>query len=172
MTTRRIAGCFYLVTFVAGTVALVVRVGPIAAAMGVMAAVSYIAVTVLLYVVLKPVDQTVSLMAAIVSVAGIAAGFARVVPFSALIFFGVYCLMLAYLLFRSTSAPRALAPLMAFAGLGWLTFASPAFAHMLYPYNFAPGMIGEGALTIWLLSASHPERASTTPSAPPRRLSV
>ena len=72
MTTSRSAGLFYLVTFVAGTVALVVRVGPIAAATGTLAAVSYIAVTVLLYVVFKPVDKTASLMAAIVSIAGIA----------------------------------------------------------------------------------------------------
>jgi hypothetical protein len=172
MRTSRIAGLCYLVTFAAGTAALVVRVGPIAATMGAIAAASYIAVTVLLYVVFKPVNQTMSLIAAIVSLAGIAAGVARVVPFSTLVFFGVYCLMLAYLLFRSTSAPRALAPLMAFAGLGWLTFASPVLAHMLSPYNFAPGMIGEGALTIWLLSAPRLEPASTTGSAPLRGLSV
>jgi hypothetical protein len=40
---------------------------------------------------------------------------------------------------------------MVFAGLGWLTFLSPSLATFLYPYNFAPGMIGEGALTLWLL---------------------
>ena len=172
MTTSRTAGLFYLVTFVAGTVSLVMRVGPIAATMGTIAAVSYIAVAVLLYVVLKPVNQTLSLVAAVVSLAGIAAGVARVVPFSPLVFFGVYCLMLAYLLFRSTSAPRALAPLMAFAGLGWLTFASPGLAHMLNPYNFAPGMIGEGVLTIWLLSAPRLESASTTVSGSLRGRSV
>jgi hypothetical protein len=51
-----------------------------------------------------------------------------------------------------TLAPRILAALMVFAGLGWLTFLSPSLATFLYPYNFAPGMIGEGALTLWLLA--------------------
>jgi hypothetical protein len=41
--------------------------------------------------------------------------------------------------------------LMAMAGLGWLTFLSPALTHYLSPYSFAPGLIGEGALTVWLL---------------------
>jgi len=40
---------------------------------------------------------------------------------------------------------------MAFAGLGWLTFLSPELAKVLYPYNLAPGLLGEGALTLWLL---------------------
>jgi hypothetical protein len=40
---------------------------------------------------------------------------------------------------------------MAFAGLGWLTYLSPAFAKSMYPYVLAPGIIGEGALTLWLL---------------------
>ena len=40
---------------------------------------------------------------------------------------------------------------MVFAGLGWLTFLSAPLATFLYPYNFAPGMIGEGALIVWLL---------------------
>ena len=40
---------------------------------------------------------------------------------------------------------------MAFASLGWLTFLSASLARSLYPYNLAPGIIGEGALTMWLL---------------------
>jgi hypothetical protein len=40
---------------------------------------------------------------------------------------------------------------MAFAGLGWLTFLSQQLAKDLYPYNLMPGIIGEGALTLWLL---------------------
>ena len=40
---------------------------------------------------------------------------------------------------------------MAFAGLGWLTFLSPPLANHLYPYNLAPGILGELSLTRWLL---------------------
>ena len=40
---------------------------------------------------------------------------------------------------------------MAIGGLGWLTFLSPLLANYLSPYNLAPGILGEGALTLWLL---------------------
>ena len=69
-----------------------------------------------------------------------------------LVFFECYCLLIGYLIFRSTFLPRALGALMACSGLGWLTFLSPPLAHYLSPYNLAPGMLGEGALTLWLLA--------------------
>jgi hypothetical protein len=68
-----------------------------------------------------------------------------------LVLFGVYCLLIGYLIFQSTFLPRILGALMAFGGLGWLTFASPGLADYLSPYNLAPGILGEGALTVWLL---------------------
>lgn len=40
---------------------------------------------------------------------------------------------------------------MASGGLGWLTLLSPSLARSLYPYNLAPGLFGEGSLTLWLL---------------------
>ena len=69
-----------------------------------------------------------------------------------MVFFGFYCLLIGYLIFRSTFLPRILGVLMAFAGLGWLTFLSPMLANHLSPYIFAPGILGEGALTLWLLA--------------------
>jgi len=68
-----------------------------------------------------------------------------------IIFFGFYCLLIGYLIFRSTFLPRILGAGMAFAGLGWLTFLSPPLANYLFPYILAPGALGEGALTLWLL---------------------
>jgi hypothetical protein len=68
-----------------------------------------------------------------------------------LVFFGFYCLLIGYLIFRSTYLPRILGVLMGFAGLGWLTFLSPPLAKYLYPYILAPGIFGEGSLTLWLL---------------------
>ena len=56
--------------------------------------------------------------------------------------------------------PKVLAGLLALAALGWFTFADPALARSLYPYNFAPGMIGEGALTVWLLTFKGAEASS------------
>jgi hypothetical protein len=55
------------------------------------------------------------------------------------------------LIFKSTFLPRILGVLMAVGSLGWLTFLSPTLTNYLSPYNFAPGILGEGALTVWLL---------------------
>ena len=149
MSTARLAGIFYLLVFVTGSMALVGgRVG--SAAMPIAAAL-YIVVTVLLYQLFKPVNPVVSLIAAGVSLAGIVIGPLRLLPVNALVFFGVYCLLIAYLSCRSRFVPKTVAVLMIFAGLGWLTFASPALARTLSPLNFVPGLIGEGALTCWLL---------------------
>jgi len=69
-----------------------------------------------------------------------------------IVFFGFYCLLIGYLIFRSTFLPRILGAGMAFAGLGWLTFLSPPLANSMFPYILAPGAVGEGVLTLWLLA--------------------
>ena len=40
---------------------------------------------------------------------------------------------------------------MAFGGLGWLTFLWPPLGNYLSPCNLAPGILGEGSLTLWLI---------------------
>jgi len=67
------------------------------------------------------------------------------------VFFGVYCLLIGYLIFKSSFLPRILGVLMAFAGLGWLTFLFPPLANYLSPYNLALGFLAELALMLWLL---------------------
>ena len=56
-----------------------------------------------------------------------------------------------YLIFRSTFLPRILGVLVAFAGLGWLTFLSPPLANYLSPYIQMLGVLAEGSLMLWLL---------------------
>src|ERR1700753_1253070 len=68
-----------------------------------------------------------------------------------LVFFGVYCLLIGFLVVRATFLPRAIGVLMMLAGLGWLTFLSPPLARSLSPYVLLPGIVGEGSLTLWLL---------------------
>ncbi|MEN3368381.1 MAG: hypothetical protein V7609_524 [Verrucomicrobiota bacterium] len=68
-----------------------------------------------------------------------------------LVFFGLHCLGVGYLIFRSTFLPRIIGVLMMLAGVGWLTFLSPPLANNLAPFNMIPGGIGELSLTIWLL---------------------
>ena len=68
-----------------------------------------------------------------------------------LIFFGLYCLMIGYLIFRSAFLPRILSVLMVLAGLGWLTFLSPPLGNSLIPYNELLGGLAEISLMLWLL---------------------
>ena len=154
----RMAGVFYLITFVGGSIALAFgrRLGVYFNAANVLTTVSYIAVTLLFYDLFKPVNKGLSLLAALFSLAGLVIGTLSLFhlissPINNLVFFGFYCLLIGYLIFRSTFLPRALGVLMAFGGLGWLTFLSPALAKVLSPYNLAPGILGEGVLTLWLL---------------------
>jgi hypothetical protein len=150
----RIAGFFYLLTFVGGVSALM---SPGARDIGNLAgAVCYVVVTILFYGIFKPVSQRISLVAAIFSLVGCIGGALPAMhlpplPINSLAFFGVYCLLIGYLIFNSTFLPRVLGVLMMFGGLGWLTFVSATFAASVAPYNLFPGMLGEGALTLWLL---------------------
>jgi hypothetical protein len=151
----RIAGVFYLLTFITGIYALVFVSGRLVA--NLIATVCYVAVTLLFYDLFKPVNKGVSLLAAFFGLVGCAwsaLSIFHLAPahINSLVFFGFYCLLIGYLIFRPTFLPRALGALMAFGGLGWLTFLSPALAKSLSPYNLAPGILGEGALTVWLLA--------------------
>jgi len=67
------------------------------------------------------------------------------------VFFGVYCLLIGYLILRSAFLPRILGVLMVFAGLGWLTFLSPPLANSLSPYIEVVGFLAEASLMLWLL---------------------
>ena len=151
----RIAGIFYLITFVAGVTALVSVRGRFVA--NLIATASYVTVTLLFYGLFKPVNRRLSLLAALISLAGLIMGVLNllaVAPFriNPLVFFGFYCLLIGYLVWRSTFLPRSLGALMAFGGLGWLTFASASLIRLLSPYNLAPGIFAEGVLTVWLLA--------------------
>lgn len=151
----RIAGLFYVVVFVLGIFSLIVR-GSVGYAAAMISGGFYIAVTILFYFIFRPVNRNLSLLAAVISVAGIVIGPASLLVnqlsrISPLVFFGCYCLLIAFLILKSSFLPRFLGVLLMFAGLGWLTFISQSFAISLAPYIFIPGIIGEGALTLWLV---------------------
>lgn len=115
----------------------------------------YIAVTLLFYCLFRPVNRSVSLLAAIFSLMGCAndvLGLFHLAPYkiSSLVFFGPYCLLLGFLIFRSAFLPRILGVLMACAGLGWLIYMSPLGNH-LSNYLKALGFLAEMSLMLWLL---------------------
>jgi uncharacterized protein DUF4386 len=70
---------------------------------------------------------------------------------SSMVFFGCYCILLGFLVYRSGMLPRTIGLLLGFAGIAWLTFLIPALVKSLSPYILLPGLIGEGSLTLWLL---------------------
>ena len=158
----RIAGVFYLLTIVTGAFAAFAGGKLIVYSEGASLAASacYVVVTLLFYGLFKPVDSSLSLIAAVFSLVGCAMGALNVFhllpspinSINSLVLFGCYCLLIGYLIFRSTFLPPILGLLMAIGGLGWLTFASATLANFLTPYNLAPGILGEGALTVWLLA--------------------
>jgi hypothetical protein len=68
-----------------------------------------------------------------------------------LVFFGLWCILTGYLIFRSTFLPRILGVLLAISGLGWVTYLYPPLANYLWPYIAAASALGEIPLELWLI---------------------
>jgi len=74
----------------------------------------------------------------------------------ALVFFGCYCVIIGWLIFKSSFLPRVLGILYALAGISYLVnsftgFLSHEFANPLFPYILVPAFIGELSVSLWLL---------------------
>ncbi len=68
-----------------------------------------------------------------------------------LVFFGLWCVLTGYLIFKSTFMPRILGVLLAIDGLGWMMFMWPPLGHYLFlPIGIACG-VAEIPLQLWLL---------------------
>src|SRR5437588_813643 len=73
-----------------------------------------------------------------------------------LLFFGCFCVIVGYLIFRSGYFPRTIGVLMQIAGVCYVTnsFAlilSPGLVNRLFPGILVPSFIGELSLCLWLL---------------------
>lgn len=157
-TTARLIGAFWLIVFIAGSAALRAS-GPLLVTLNRVATLSYIVVTILLYQLLKPVNRRIALAALVAGLVGCTTSLfslSSVTHVRDLVFFGIQCVFVGYLMFVSDFLPRVLGVLLVIAGLGWLTFAWPSFAGALAPYNLIPGMIGEGITLLWLLVRAVP----------------
>jgi hypothetical protein len=150
----RIAGVLYLLSFLTAAFTELFVHGRLNIAGGLIAVSIMVVVMLLVYDLFKPVNRSLSLLAAFFSLVGLTFEALRLQPQGvniAIVFAGFYCILTGYLIFRSTFLPRILGALMAFAGLGWLTFLSPALANHLSPYNLASGLLGEVSVFLWLL---------------------
>lgn len=150
----RIAGALYLFSVVtAAFTELFVR-GRLNIAGGLIAVAVMVVVTLLLYDIFKPVNRGLSLLAAFFSLVGLTFEAIRLQPRGvnvAIVFAGFYCLLIGYLIFRSTFLPRTLGGLMVISGLGWLTYLSNPLVNYLSPYNLASALLAEASVFLWLL---------------------
>jgi len=155
----RTAGALYLLTIVLGIFS-VLQLGSnldsVQNAADLIGTIAYAVVTLLLYVLLKPVNPTISLAAALISLIGCVIGGLGIynihpIHVNSLVFFGVYCSLLAYLMYNSTFLPKTIGVLLLISGLGWLTYIWPPLEHAISPLPMITGLAGEGGLTLWLL---------------------
>lgn len=68
-----------------------------------------------------------------------------------LVFFGLWCVLIGYLIFRSTFLPRILGVLLAIDGLGWMLYLLPPLAQQLFPLIAVAAGLAEFPLVIWLI---------------------
>jgi hypothetical protein len=68
-----------------------------------------------------------------------------------LVFFGLWCVLIGFLIYRSTFLPRVLGVLLAISGLGWVIFVVPPVAHQLFPFIAGASAVGEIPVLLWLI---------------------
>jgi hypothetical protein len=152
--TARIAGVLYFFSLLTAGVAETFVRGRLNYVGGYIAIAGMAVMTLIVFDIFKPVKRALSLLAASIAVVGLTFEALRWQPQGlniALVFHGFYCLLLSYLIFKSTFLPRILAALMALAGLGWLTYLSNPLVNYLSPYNLASGLLGDVSVFLWFL---------------------
>lgn len=75
-----------------------------------------------------------------------------------LVFFGFWCILSGYLIFRSRFLPRVLGVLLVIDGVGWALYMVPPLASRLFPFIAAASGLAEIPLQLWLLVAGVNER--------------
>src|SRR3954464_993918 len=118
----RIAGLFYVATFVGGITAMVNTEARVAA--NTIATIAYFVVSYLFYELYRPVNKTISAIAAAVSFGALTLGMLQMFRFvpdviNNIVFFGVYCILLGWLTYQSTFLPKTIGVLLAVGGIGW-----------------------------------------------------
>jgi hypothetical protein len=86
-----------------------------------------------------------------------------------LVFFGLWCVLSGYLIFRSTFLPRIFGILLMIDGLGWMTYLSPSLGVSVFPFIALASAVAELPLQLWLLvfgvnAERWKEQASASPA--------
>jgi uncharacterized protein DUF4386 len=69
-----------------------------------------------------------------------------------LVFFGLWCVLIGFLIFRSIFMPKILGVLLAISGLAWMMYLVPPVAiHLFIPYIAGASALGEIPLLLWFL---------------------
>src|SRR5262249_45743825 len=68
-----------------------------------------------------------------------------------LVFFGFWCVLSGYLIFRATFMPRILGVLLMMDGVGWMLFLLPPLASYLFPLIAVASGLAEIPLQLWLI---------------------
>jgi hypothetical protein len=149
-----IGGAFYVISVLAAISGEALPHARWAPAAGQIAMVCFAMVTLILYFLFEPVSSVLAGLAALSNLVGLsleALGLHLRGANVALIFHGLYCLLIGLLIARCTFVPRALGLLIAAGGLAWLTDLSIPLTNHLAPYNVVAGFVGEGLPMLWLL---------------------
>lgn len=154
----RMTGALYLLYFLTAILGLLLVSRGFAVSgyvTNILSTLCYLVVTFLFYGLFKPVNGRLSLLAALLSLGGcivMSLGLFHVnSSLNPLLFFGPFCLLIGYLIFRSNFLPRILGVAMALAGVGWLAFLLPALPDLLSNAIKAVGFLAELSLCLWLL---------------------
>lgn len=150
----RIAGVFYFLAILTAVFAEFFAPGRLGFAAVFIPVSCSAAATLILYGLFKPVNGRLSLLAALFNLVGLIFEALRSQPGGVnfgMMFHGFFCLLIGFLIFRSTFLPRIMGALMAFAGLIWLIYLSLPLANYVSPYNTVFGLLGEGLPMLWLL---------------------
>jgi len=151
----RTAGVFYVLSFVTALLAEAFVKGKILQVAGLVPVLCFGVVTLLLYGIFKPVSRTASFLAASANLAGLTFEGFEFQPGGvnvALVLHGIFCLLIAQLVSKSTFLPRIFGLSMAVAGLGWLTGQLPQVTAGMRLYTQVAGFLGEGLFMLWLIA--------------------
>lgn len=167
----RIAGVLYLIIFIVAPSGAATASSPRMA----VTLLCDTGVALIFYVLFKPVSRNLSMLALMFRLTLVAvmtlgsldyfgaldlfgsahsAHFFNVVYELALVPFGVHCLLIGYLIYKSKLMPQFLGILMVIAGITYVNFIYPWLVHNAFPYILIPGALAEGLLTLWLLAGA------------------